>query len=168
MADWIKRDARLALSPGIQRGMAAHMRIDHFTDSHPNVIHSQTQIQSPYMRYAPVLVDVFYDHFLSLHWPRFCDQPLRSFVDSVYAQFKAYDQPLPERARSAFDYMFRDDWLGSYGTIDGIDILLKRLSRRLSRANHLGDATPQLTAHFSALESDFLAFFPELQTHVRR
>jgi acyl carrier protein phosphodiesterase len=167
MADWIKRDARLAMPPGIQRGFAAHTRIDHFTDAHPLVAQSQARIESPFKRYAPVLIDVFYDHFLSLHWSRFCAQPLRAFVDDVYAQIAAYPGPLPERAREAFVYMRRDDWLGSYGTRDGIALLLQRLSRRLARANHLADATPQLDVHFSALEADFLAFFPQLQAHAR-
>jgi acyl carrier protein phosphodiesterase len=167
LADWVKRDARNVLPAGIRRGVDAHTAIDQFTDAHPVALRSMARIQSPFMRYAPVLVDVFYDHFLSVHWGEYCAQPLRAFVDEVYAQFAAYPGPLPERARDAFGYMLRDDWLGSYGTFEGIDTLLKRLSRRLQRQNLLGEGMEQLRAHYAALEADFREFFPELQQFAR-
>ena len=166
LADWVKGDARAQFSPGIRLGIACHVSIDHFTDSHPIVARSLARIQSPFMRYSGVLVDVFYDHFLTCHWERFHTSTLRAFVDEVYAGFTSHLPQLSPRARSGFEHMISQDWLGSYGTIQGVEVLLRRISGRLSRANMLGDGAIELLAHYSDLEDDFLEYFPHLQAHV--
>jgi len=63
--------------------------------------------------------------------------------------------------------MMSDDWLGAYASLEGIEVILKRMSRRLSRPNLLGEAAPQLSAHYAGLRGDFHTFFPQLQAHVR-
>ena len=167
LADWVKGDARAQFSARIQRGMACHVTIDRFTDSHPIVTRSLARIQSPFKRYAGVLVDVFYDHLLTCHWARYHAGTLRAFVDDVYTGFAAHLPLLPPRARTGFEHMIADDWLGSYGTIQGVEVLLRRISSRLSRANGLGEGAIELLAHHDGFEKDFLEYFPQVQSHVR-
>ena len=113
-ADWVKGERRLAFSAGVQSGFALHRVVDHFTDTHAVVARSLARIQSPYKRYAGVLVDVFYDHFLARNWPLFCAQPMRAFIDEVYAAIAAHEPQLPEAINRGFAIVRRDDWLGSY------------------------------------------------------
>lgn len=167
IADWVKGEARLQLPPGIQRGIACHREIDLYSDAHPIVRHSMARIQPPYKRYSAVLADVFYDHFLARDWGRYCDVPLDEWTASVYAQFETYPGPLDERIRLGLHHMAADDWLGSYASVAGIDVILKRMSRRLSRPNLLGEAGSELTEHYDGLREDFHAYFPQLQAHVR-
>lgn len=166
VADWVKGEARLELSPGIQRGIARHREIDLFTDAHPLTAASRARIQPPFGRYSAVLIDVFYDHFLARDWSRYSATPLADFTAEVYAQFLGYPGPLDARIRSGLARMAADDWLGSYAEVEGIAAILGRMSRRLSRPNRLGDAAPELVAHYDALRGDFHAFFPHLQAHV--
>ncbi len=167
IADWVKGEARAQFSPGIQRGFASHRLIDLYTDAHLVVARSQARIESPFRRYAAVLIDVFYDHFLAVDWERYCKTPLREWTAAVYAQFAAHWHRLPDPARIGLQRMAQDDWLGSYATCDGIEATLRRMSRRLSRPSRLGEAAPQLTAHYAALRADFHDFFPELQAYAR-
>ncbi|BCX03346.1 MAG: ACP phosphodiesterase [Candidatus Roseilinea sp.] len=167
IADWVKGEARAQFSPGIQRGFASHRLIDVYTDVHPIVARSKARIEAPFKRYAAVLVDVFYDHFLAVDWDRYCATPLREWTAGVYAQFAAYWHRLPDQARMGLQRMAHDDWLGSYVTLDGIEAILRRMSRRLSRPNLLGEAAWQLSAHYADLRADFHAFFPELQAYAR-
>jgi acyl carrier protein phosphodiesterase len=162
-ADWVKGARRLAFAPGIQRGFAHHTHIDRFTDAHPVVQRSQTRILPPYRRYAGVLVDVFYDHALCLHWARFCDQPLRLFIDGFYAQLVEQRPNLPSEINRGFDYMRRDDWLGSYASMDGIALTLWRVAHRLRPGNRLAAGVAELHAHYDELIADFLDFFPDLR-----
>ncbi len=165
-ADWVKGARRLDFSPGIQRGFACHTQIDLFTDAHPIVRRSQQRIQPPYRRYAGVLVDVFYDHFLTLHWARFAAAPLRLFVDGFYAQTERLRHALPAEVNRGFDHMRRDDWLGSYGTHDGVALTLWRVAHRLRPGNLLAEGAAELAARYAGLQGDFLAFFPLLRQRV--
>ncbi len=167
VADWVKGDARRALNAGIQRGIACHLQIDLFTDSNEIVRHSQSLIQPPYRRFAAVLVDVFYDHFLATDWPRYCDTRLSDWIQRVYEQFRTYDGDMEPQLRSGLYRMGTSDWLSSYLTIEGIDMILKNMSRRLSRPTVMGDAATELRAHYDALREDFHIFFPQLQAHIR-
>jgi acyl carrier protein phosphodiesterase len=167
IADWVKGEARKQLNTGIQRGLACHREIDLFTDAHPVVARSKARIRPPFGRYSAVLVDVFYDHFLAHDWRCYCEIPLGKWTAQVYAQFSTYPGELDERIRIGLRRMADDDWLGSYASVEGIEVILRRMSNRLSRANHLGDATPELVAHYDGLHEDFRTFFPELQERVR-
>jgi acyl carrier protein phosphodiesterase len=168
-ADWVKGDARLSFALRIQYGFARHREIDNFTDAHPIALRSIARIEPPFKRYAAVLIDVFYDHFLACDWRVFSsEQTLAEFTAEVYAQFAAYDGELHPDVRRGLSRMAEDDWLGSYATTEGIDLTLKRISRRLRRANILGEALPQLIDHYADLREDFHLFFPLLRAHVRR
>lgn len=166
IADWVKGEARLAFSPGVQRGFACHRAIDLYTDAHPIVAQSKARIEAPFKRFAAVLVDVFYDHFLAANWDRYCDVSLSIWTAGVYAQFATYWDTMPAQVRTGLQRMAEDDWLGSYASVDGIEAILRRMSHRLSRPNLLGEATPQLIAHDDNLRSDFHLFFPQLQAHI--
>jgi acyl carrier protein phosphodiesterase len=165
-ADWVKGERRLAFSTGIQRGFAAHRVIDLYTDTHPVVLRSQARIQPPYRRYAGVLVDVFYDHYLIRHWERFCDQSLRAFIDGFYDQLSAYAQHLSPELNRGFDYMRRDDWLGVNATADGVAATLQRISGRLRPGNLLAEGAATLMPNDAGFDADFLEFFPQLRDAV--
>lgn len=167
-ADWVKGERRLAFSAGIQRGFALHRVVDQFTDTHAVVERSVARIQSPYKRYAGVLVDVFYDHFLARNWARFCNIPMRLFIDTVYSAIDAHAPHLPEEVNRGFFYMRRDDWLGSYASIDGVALTLKRVSGRLRPGNLLAEGAVQINEHYETLNADFLEFFPQLRARVQQ
>lgn len=165
-ADWVKGERRLVFSPEIQRGFACHKAIDVFTDAHPVVQRSQRRIVAPYRRYAGVLIDIYYDHFLIMDWPAHCDAPLRAYLDKAYAGFAAHAPQLPEEINRGFAYMRRDDWLGGNNTIEGVGTTLKRVAQRLRPGNLLAEGVCQLEPNYAELQTDFREFFPQLRQHV--
>lgn len=165
-ADWVKGEARLCFSPEVQRGFDLHRAVDRFTDSHPVVHRSQDRILSPYKRYSGVLVDVFYDYYLSAHWGEFCAQPRRRFIENVYAALADHEPHLPLEVARGFRHMREDDWLGSYASVEGIALTLQRLSRRLRPGNLLAEGALQIEVHMSALDADFCEFFPQLMDEI--
>lgn len=165
-ADWVKGEARARFSPAVQRGFALHRAIDLYTDVHPVVLHSQSRIQAPYKRYAGVLIDVFYDYFLSVNWAEYCPRPRGEFITTVYNALAAHEPHLPAEVARGFRHMRDDDWLNSYATVDGIALTLRRLSRRLRPGNLLAEGAGEIVVHMDALDEDFRAFFPQLQAHV--
>jgi acyl carrier protein phosphodiesterase len=85
----------------------------------------------------------------------------------IYAEMTAYAGPLDERIRLGLHHMATDDWLGSYASIEGTAVTLRRMSHRLSRPNLLGEAAAELSAHYVGLRQDFYAFFPRLRAHTQ-
>ena len=59
--------------------------------------------------------------------------------------------------------MTREDWLRSYGELEEIGAVLNRLSRRSARLGPIHGSVEDLVRDYDALESDFLAFYPEVQ-----
>jgi len=156
-----------ALDPGVREAVALHFRVDAFTDGHPVVGQSKRRIQPPHRRYAGVLVDMFYDHFLARRWDRYSEVPLDAFTATVYEALAQAEAYLPERMARVSRAMAAGDWLGSYRRLEAIDTALQRMSRRITRANDLATGVNALIANYDLLECDFHRFFPELRDHAR-
>jgi acyl carrier protein phosphodiesterase len=72
-----------------------HRRIDSFADTHPAFRRSRARVSDTRKRFGGVLVDMFYDHFLAVHWHRFSPEPLVAFTAETYRLIGAHDAPLP-------------------------------------------------------------------------
>jgi acyl carrier protein phosphodiesterase len=144
--------------------------IDAFTDSHPVVHRSRARIGGDYGHAGGILVDIFYDHFLALDWGRYSPEPLDAFTARLYGDIRAGTVHFPTEAREALERMMREDRLGSYRRLDGIEASLRRVSLRLAarigRDLGLERGVSDLVANFEGLRDDFAEFFPQLQAHA--
>jgi acyl carrier protein phosphodiesterase len=159
--------ASLAALPAIfQQGITQHRRIDAFTDSHPIVRRSIQRIDPPFRRFGGILCDIFYDHFLARDWLSYSPEPLPEFVRAIHASFDDHRASLPPDAYGHLNQIKVGNWLSSYHDLAGISRTLERIGARLRRPVSLAHATSILEHHYDALQSDFQAFFPELQAHL--
>jgi acyl carrier protein phosphodiesterase len=169
-ADWIKGRARLALPVDFRAGFALHRRIDAFTDTHGLVERCSGLLADRWQRYAPVLVDIFFDHVLSCEWPRYSAVPHAEFISTTYAMLRAHLHLLPPRAQYATNALLADDWFSCYATLDGIALSLSRLSNRLRERGwqdvELATSVSDFCAHRPAFDEAFRDFFPELRRFV--
>ena len=156
------------LPAGMQRGVRLHRAIDRFTDFHPIVSVSKERVSDERWRFAGVLVDVFYDHYLARDFPQYGGGTLRDFLDRVYAALRRRQGGMSEKFARVIDRMIAQDWMGGYGSMDGISLTLERIAGRLSRPTNLGSGIVELEASYEALGQDFAAFWPELCGHVAR
>nr|WP_262908717.1 acyl carrier protein phosphodiesterase [Hymenobacter translucens] len=152
---------------GIQRGIRLHRAIDTFTDQHPVVRQSTLRLrEAGYGKYAGVVSDVFFDHFLARNFHEFSEQPLSKFTADVYRLLAARATEFPARVQHFLPYMTRQDWLGHYADLEGIRQSLGGLSRRASAGSGMETAVRELERNYPAYEADFRAFFPELRAYV--
>jgi acyl carrier protein phosphodiesterase len=166
--DFVRGVAVADLHPELQRGVLQHRAVDRFVDAHVVVRRSRERLGPEWRRWAGVLVDVFYDHFLARDWEQHGDgRPLPEFVGEVHADLVANVALLPPRLQAALPMMQRQGWLVGYREVEGIDLVLRRMARRLKRESPLGDGARALVAHYGALESDFAAFWPDLERFAR-
>jgi len=164
LGDFIKPAHASHLPPALQQGMALHRQIDSYTDSHPLVLQSKTRIAPERRRYAGILVDIFYDHFLAQHWGAFASMPLAAFTRRSYAELQHHRQWLPPRLLDMLPRMQAEDWLLSYADTAGIASVLRGFARhRIQRDNPVAAGIDDLLQQYASLEADFLAFYPHLQ-----
>lgn len=147
----------------IALGIELHREIDDFTDNHPVVLESKIRLRPKYRHYAPVIVDMFYDHFLAKYWSRFHTQPLNSFAQHAYQVLTKYEHQVPERVQQLVPYMIEGNWLLNYSRTEGIHRALSGMARRSPYNSKMNEAVEDLEKYHAEFEAEFSAFFPELK-----
>jgi acyl carrier protein phosphodiesterase len=169
LGDFVKGRPSELWSSDIRRAIVLHRAIDRYTDTHELVRVGRGLVSAERRRFAGIIVDVVYDHFLARHWDRFHDRPLSQFTDEVYRTLLAQQAGLPERLQRILPWMAADDWLGSYGEVEGINASLNGIARRFKRPDKalaLRTAVEELERNYLAFERNFLEFFPTLRAFV--
>ncbi|MEG1629445.1 acyl carrier protein phosphodiesterase [Pseudomonas sp.] len=160
--DFVKGPLAGRFSVSLEAAIRLHRQIDVFTDSHPLVLQSLGRFPRERRRYAGIILDVFFDHCLALHWQDYAEQPLEQFTGNVY-QVLAAQADLPGRLAQIAPYMAADDWLGSYREFAVLEQVFRGIARRLSRPEGMDGALEEVDALYAPLMDDFRSFYPELQ-----
>ena len=168
LGDFVKGAIGDKYPQAIKRGIELHRKIDAYTDSHEITRASKKRFSPPWRRFAGIIVDLCYDHFLYRHWFEFAEVDLNEFISHAYEVLAAHRQMFPERLQVMLPVMIREDWLGSYQDLRGVEQALKRLSKRLTHGDRLEGASNEIKRHYPRLEANFLIFFPELIRFVHR
>jgi acyl carrier protein phosphodiesterase len=166
IADAVKGRQYKNYSDRVREGILLHRYIDSFTDSHSKVEESKKRLREKYRKYAPIIVDIYYDHFLALHWNKFSQHPLPDYSVHVYRILKNNLNELPLKSVQFLGYMMRNDILCAYATIEGVRQVLEGMAFRASFTSNMEHAAADLQEHYSAFEKEFLEFFPQLQKYV--
>lgn len=166
MADGIRGKQFESFPAEIQKGIILHRAIDTYTDAHPIFRQSTKKLHKKYHHYAGVIIDIFYDHFLAKNWKAYSDENLDGFVKKFYDSLTENHDILSEKTQRIMPIMFRENWLVSYQTIEGINHILTQMDRRTKNTSKMQFATAELKEFYSEFETEFTAFFEELKQHV--
>jgi acyl carrier protein phosphodiesterase len=162
IADAVKGNKYLIYPPGIISGVKLHRFIDYFTDQHPLVEQSKARLRVKFRKYAGVIVDVFYDHFLAKNFEKFSNTNLLPFTENIYKTLMDDFSSYPEKIQFMLPYMIKDNWLYNYRKLEGIQMALEGLSRRTSFHSNMENATEELFNNYELFENEFFKFFPIL------
>lgn len=166
IADTVKGSVSDTYLKGIKLGIHVHRAIDQYTDSHPIVLETRKLLYPHFSKYAAVVQDVYYDHFLAIHWEDYRDDRLNDFVQKVYTTLNANKNIMNAKALRILHFMEMHDWLTNYSNTQGIDRALKGLSHRASFPSNMENGIPPLMDNFDVLNQHFTAFFPELKKEI--
>ncbi len=168
IGDFVKGRQFEQFPAAVATGIRLHRQIDQYTDTHAVVTASKRRLQPRYRHYAGVIVDIYYDHFLSANWLQYHHVPLADFSQQCYATISQQQHLLPERAARMFPYMQKGNWLYHYQFVEGIGQALAGMSRRSTFESGIEHATEELQAHYDQFASEFHAFFPQLQAFAKQ
>ncbi|RYG00203.1 MAG: DUF479 domain-containing protein, partial [Chitinophagaceae bacterium] len=163
IADAVKGKQVELFQERVRAGILLHRSIDTFTDAHPVVRESKKRLYAGYSKFAGVVTDMFYDHFLALNWHHYHPQNLENYTADFYRLLENRWAELPEKVQYFAPYMIKQNWLLRYAEIEGIGRSLFGLSQRVKHASQLQFATKDLEQHFDLFKAEFDEFFPELE-----
>jgi len=164
IGDTVKGSQFLHYPADMQKGILLHRFIDQYTDTHHITASTRELLRPLFGKYAGVVSDVLYDHFLAEGWHRYHDSAsLTEFAFQTYAVLDKHLHLMNEKAHQFIPYMIQQDWLSSYATREGITDVLTRMSRRTKFDSSMEQGMMALEENGSLLSVHFHAFFPELQ-----
>jgi acyl carrier protein phosphodiesterase len=166
MGDFRKYTELDDLPVGIRDGIDNHLRVDRFTDSHAIIQELKTCFSSKRRRFAGLIIDVSFDHYLARHWNKYCDQSLDEFCSRTYQKLDDGREYMPDKMEYVVDLMTRYDWLGSYKHINVLEKTIDRMSERIRFENNLMGGIEEVENNYDTLEQGFLEFYPLLESHI--
>ncbi len=162
--DYFKGPLRGQLPAHLERGVRLHRAIDAHTDNHPLIKQLRLQLPPELRRYAGILIDLSFDHYLSVYWSDFSSVPLTEFSRGIHSILRAQEASLSDGARTMLARLVEFDILTRYRQWDTVLATAARIGERFQRHNPFLDLELKLEPAKHGLEQVFLNFYPELQS----
>ena len=163
MADGIRGHQYLEFHPEIQKGVLLHRTIDSFTDAHPIYRKSKHRLHEKFGHYSGVIMDIVYDHFLAKNWSKYHSTELNVYTENFYKSLQKHYDLLTEKTKDMMPYMIERDWLTSYATLGGLELILFQMDYRTKQRANMPAAMQELVKFYPEFENEFTDFFEELK-----
>jgi acyl carrier protein phosphodiesterase len=166
IADAVKGKKYLDYPDAISKGIMMHRFIDHYTDTHANVLEC-TKILRPYIgKFSPVALDVFFDHLLAKNWQLHHPEKLELFTTNTYEILWNNTLKMPEQSQYILKYMSAQNWLLNYAHIDGIAKALNGMANRSKFGAILGGSERYLEQFEPEINQHFTIFFEAIKLEL--
>jgi len=167
IADALRGKQTEVYSEAIKAGINLHRQIDEYTDDHEIVKQCYEILKPSQGRYAGVIVDISFDHFLAKSWSKYHPVGLTDFATNIYDVMDANFDILPIRFQKMMPKMRKQNWLYQYQYLEGIQKAFESISKRASFESNMATAVDDVKEHYDILEQNFEHFFDDLKQFVR-
>lgn len=167
VGDAVKGRAYDDYPPAFREGILLHRAIDDYTDHHPLVKEAVSLSREEFGRYAGVLTDIYFDHFLAVGFREYSGRSLRSFALGFYGGLVLNYRHLPERFKGFLWHFILTNRLVRYASVPGI----RRSLEIMVEYKHLG-VDPERAIRFleenrERLKDLFERFLPDVREMCR-
>lgn len=166
MADTVKGNTK-HYNEQIRKGIRLHHLIDDFTDNNEHFKRSAGRLGDKFGFYSPVIIDMFYDHFLAVNWKRYHEESLSGFIWNVYKTMLSVYPVLPLLMKRMLPYMVMTNWLEYYKNPYSFRLFFKGLSMRTRHPGSFNNAAPEIFKHYDEFDHDFNNFMSEIIPYVK-
>ena len=167
MADSIRGHHYLDYPDDIRKGILLHRYIDTFTDAHPIYRKSKHRLHEKYGHYSGVIMDIVYDHYLAKNWSKYSNEKLEDYADSFYQLLQDNCEILTDKIQKMMPSMIARNWLVSYASLEGLEMILFQMDYRTKNRVHMQEAIVEVKQFYTEFEDEFTLYFEELQQHCR-
>ena len=162
IADHVKGVMVMKYSSRIQSGIKLHREIDTFTDSHHAFLQTTKRLNGNYRKYAGVVADMFYDHYLSADWNSYSNESLEDFTNRMYSILIKRYPILPQKSQRFIAYMKKFNWFSGYGTFEGLGRALSGMAVRTPFKSGMEHAVNDLKRDYQLFRKEFQIFFQDI------
>ncbi len=163
ISDFVKGNKKFNYPLNVQKGIALHRMIDVFTDAHAATKNAKEIFKPSAGAYAPVFVDVVYDHFLAIDETEFPLNKLEFFASETYRALKQHEQLLPEKFRYMLSFMINQNWFLNYRFDWGVENSFGGIFRRAKYLEKNNSILQTFFDHYNTLRECYEQFFPEVK-----
>lgn len=167
IGDYIKGSAFHIYPEKIKQGILLHRFIDSFTDKNTYTIDAKQLFAPKYRKYAGIVIDIIYDHFLATNWNRYSYIELREFIDQFHNLLLKSNDMLPKEVQEFVPKLIKNDRIYSYKDIDGIRSVLSTMAIYTSLPDHSNFAIQVLENNYEFLKQNFLLFFSDIIYYIK-
>ncbi|NND91050.1 MAG: polyphosphate kinase 1 [Granulosicoccus sp.] len=160
--DFVRGSTLSHFPVGLETGIRLHRHLDAYTDSHPGLVAARAELEGVSQRFAGIIIDVLFDHFLAQHWSRFSAQSLPAHASTVHAALDIHRRFLPDLLQRFMPVFSRERILERNTELPAIEQTLARLSRRSPRFAPLAIDGAHLLTLREQLQEPFESFYPDL------
>jgi acyl carrier protein phosphodiesterase len=167
MADSIRGHHYLDYPDDIRKGILLHRYIDTFTDAHSVYRKSKHRLHEKYGHYSGVIMDIVYDHYLAKNWSKYSDEKLEDYAASFYKLLQDNYGLLTEKIQKMMPSMIARNWLVSYASLDGLEMILFQMDYRTKHRVHMHEAVVEVKQFYTEFDEEFTIYFEELRQHCK-
>nr|WP_226992250.1 ACP phosphodiesterase [Aliiglaciecola lipolytica] len=168
LGDFVKGSHLQHLPADIRHGVRLHRKIDAFTDSHAIVKSIRATFPSELRRMSGVLIDIYFDHLLSVHWQLYTQQSKQAVLDNFYRQLRMETVQIDGRFEQVRGGLLKHRWLTTYETRKNCLNAFLQIEKRLNMRIIFAEKGYHFVNHnHQVIEQGFLAFYPELIKFVQ-
>ena len=166
LGDFLTLDEVRNLPESIREGVYLHRLIDSYTDQHARVKDGKRLLYPKFHKYAPVVLDIFFDYLFSRNWETFSGESLEHFRNRTYQSILNRLDWVPPRLHPRLRNMVAGCFLHEYASWEGMGRTFSRIQGYISYPALLDDPLPVLKEQEEKLNEVFLDFFPDLILEV--
>jgi acyl carrier protein phosphodiesterase len=166
MGDWIKGNEYKKFPPDIQKGILLHRSIDFYTDNHPVVRKSKNRFSEKYHKYAGILIDICYDHYLASEWDSFSSIPYTEYIVQLKNSLIQDMEYFSEEVQLFIPRFMERGWMNLYPTVNGIEQVLAGMVKHTSLPDKTYEAIQIFETYYNDFRQEFYVYFPQLIDYI--
>ncbi|MDG3085594.1 ACP phosphodiesterase [Vibrio hannami] len=162
LGDFVKGDPYASYTTKVANGIKLHRFVDSFTDKHEVMKQGKSYFPEELRRFAPIALDLFWDHCLASRWAQYHPNNLDHFCDYAARKIGLIDYHVPERFSVVNKRVWEGRWLQSYVDFDNLEHALYRMSTRSSRMAALAYCFESIDKNYQELSSLFPTLYGDV------
>lgn len=168
LGDFVKGSDLSHLPIELQKGVRLHRSIDSFTDSHACVVALRKGFPSNIRRMSGVVIDIYFDHLLCLHWKQYNSTDMSSMLDTFYDQLARNTVDIGGRFPDVKNGLLNYKWLHEYEQKEAVVRAFHQIEKRLGyRVTFANDAADFIDQNDIEIRHAFSQFYPQLVKYCK-
>lgn len=152
----------------IKKGILLHRQIDSFTDGHPLVKEAKSFFSDSYGRYAGVVIDLLFDHFLASEWIKYHPESLTKYVTRINLILLSNFGIMPHRIKLMMPFWVKHRWPELYATINGLLRVLNGMPNYTSMPRKVEFFKKDFNNNQLILRHLFYSFFEDIKNEFSK